>query len=89
MVNPYFSLTEIELVEQRDDLLAELKRLRTGVSLTSDSRAGAGFSRQRMTIDQLRADLQLTTAALQAKNPTKYGKFVTQTYSDFSAMDDS
>lgn len=88
MVNPYLSLTEIELIEQRDDLLAELKRLRTGVSLTSDSRAGAGFSRQRMTIDQLRADLQLTTAALQSKNPTKYGKLVTQTYSDFSAMGD-
>jgi hypothetical protein len=41
-----------------------------------------------MTVDQLRADLQLTTAALQSKNPTKYGKLVTQTYSDFSAMGD-
>jgi hypothetical protein len=89
MVNPYLSLTEIELIEQRDDLLAELKRLRTGVQLTSDSRAGAGFSRQRMTVDQLRADLQLTTAALQSKNPTKYGNAVSETYLSFSGALDS
>jgi hypothetical protein len=87
MVNPYLSLTEIELIEQRDDLLAELKRLRTGVQLTSDSRAGAGFSRQRMTPSQLEDMLNKTFVALQAKNPTKYGKLVTQTYSDFSGVE--
>ena len=83
MLNAYLSLTEAELVDQRNDLLAELKRLRTGVQLTSDSRGGAAFGRQRMTASQLRDDLILTTVALQAKNPDKYGKLVVETYSDF------
>jgi hypothetical protein len=88
MLNPYLTLTEAELVDQRNDLLAELKRLRTGVQLASDSRGGSAYSRNRMTVQQLRDDLQLTTAALMAKNPDTYGKLVTETYSDFSGQDD-
>jgi hypothetical protein len=42
-----------------------------------------------MTVDQLRADLQLTTAALQSKNPTKYGNAVSETYLSFSGALDS
>lgn len=88
MLNPYLSLTEVELVDQRNDLLAELKRLRTGVQLASDSRGGSSYSRNRMTVAQLRDELSLTTAALQAKNPDAYGKLVTESYSDFSVVDD-
>jgi len=89
MLNPYLSLTEAELVDQRNDLLAELKRLRTGVQLSSDSRGGSAFSRNRMSLTQLQADLQLTTAALMAVNPTKYGNAVTSTYVDFSGTLDN
>lgn len=88
MLNEYLSLTEAELVDQRNDILAELKRLRTGVQLASDSRGGSSYTRNRMSPEQLRKDLQLTTAALQAKNPDAYGKLVTESYSDFSVVDD-
>lgn len=89
MLNPYLSLTEAELIDQRNDLLAELKRLRTGVQLTADSRGGASFSRNRMSVDQLRDDLQLTTAALMAKNPTTYGNICTETFVDFSGSNET
>jgi hypothetical protein len=88
MLNPYLSLTEVELVDQRNDLLAELKRLRTGIQLASDSRGGSSYSRNRMTVAQLREELQLTALALQAKNPDTYGALVTESYSDFSFHDD-
>jgi hypothetical protein len=86
MLNPYLSLSEPELLDQRNDLLAELKRLRTGVQLASDSVGGKSFSRNRMSVTALREELQLTVTALSAKNPTLYGKLVTETYSDFSAV---
>ena len=88
MLNPYLSLTEAELVDQRNDLLAELKRIRSGVQLTGSGIGGKSFSYGRERLTALREDLQLTTAALMSKNPTAYGQLVTQTYSDFSGTDD-
>jgi len=88
MVNPYCLMSEQELLDQYHDLLAEDKRLRTGLSITSDGRANASFSRQRLTDAQIQDKLSKTIAALQAKNPTAYGKLVTETYSDFSGTDD-
>jgi len=84
MLNPYLSLTEAELVDQRNDLLAELKRLRTGIQLSSDSRGGSAFSRNRMSLAQLQADLQMTIAALQVKDPDKYGNSCNETFIGFN-----
>lgn len=84
MLNPYLSLTEAELLDQRNDLLAELKRIRSGNSFTSVGAAGKNFGYNRERLAVLREDLNLTAAALSSKDSTKYGKLVTETYSDFS-----
>lgn len=84
MLNPYLSLTEAELLDQRGDLLSELKRLRTGQSLLSTGSAGKNATLQRARLSELREELQLTQFALSRLNPTAHGRMVTATYSDFS-----
>jgi len=84
MLNPYISLTEAELLDQRADTLAELKRIRAGIQLTSSGIGGKSFSYARERLNELREDLQLTLTALQVKNPTKYGSIIRETFADFS-----
>jgi hypothetical protein len=84
MLNPYISLTEAELLDQRGDLLAELKRIRSGIQLNSSGIGGKSFGYNRERLTALREDLNLTVAALSAKNPTQYGSLVTETFSDLS-----
>jgi len=84
MLNPYLSLTEVELVDLRNKWLAELNRIPDGLQLTGDSRGGSSFSRQRPSVDTCHKTLSLITAALQVKDPDKYGNSCNETFIGFN-----
>lgn len=79
----YFSLSESELLSMRTATLAELERARTGKRFQSVGTNGKSFTKDNMSVPQLREELQEITAALQRVNPTTYGRRVRRVSADF------
>lgn len=80
----YFGLDEAALVKMRDDVLAQLALARSGKRFASVSGGGKAFSKDNMSIGELRSDLGEINAALQRLDPKKYGRRVTKIVADFS-----
>ena len=80
----YFGLEESVLLEMRTTVLATLQAAREGKRFQSVSGGGKAFSKENMSIEELRNDLAEISAALKRIDPVTYGKRVTRFVVSFS-----
>ncbi|EIP96867.1 hypothetical protein OpiT1DRAFT_01293 [Opitutaceae bacterium TAV1] len=80
----YYGLDEATLLQMRSDVLAQLDAARKGKRFQSVSGGGKAFSKDNMTMAELRDDLAEISAALQRLNPQVYGRRSKMIVADFS-----
>ena len=74
MTGIYISLDEATLQQMRADVLAQLQAARTGKRFLSVGGSGKSFTKDNMTIPQLKEELAEINYALSKLDPEKYGK---------------
>ena len=82
--NVYVGLPESDLLQMRTDVLAQLEAARKGKRFLSVGGAGKSFTKDNMTVAQLKDELEQISFALSQANPTTYGKRTKVLKFDFS-----
>jgi hypothetical protein len=79
----YYGICERTLLKMRADVLAQLEQARKGKRFASVSGGGKAFTKDNMSLGELKADLAEINAALQRLKPEKYGVRKTRIVPDF------
>ena len=82
----YYGLDEARLLGMRDDVLAQIALARAGKRFASVGGGGKSFTKDNMSLPELRQDIAEITAALRRANPAVYGKRVRRMHADFSNL---
>lgn len=80
----YYGLTESELLTMKASVLVEIGKAQKGKRFASLSGAGKSFSKDNLSLDELKTELAEINAALQRLDPATYGRRVRRLHTAFN-----
>jgi hypothetical protein len=81
----YYGIAVADLLTMRTNVLAQIQKAQQGKRFASLAGAGKSFSKDNLSLDELKGELAEIKAALQKADPSTYGRRVRRLHVAFNS----